>query len=361
MIPIAQPIIDRATIDSVVSVLASGKLAQGEKVETFEKYFASYCGTKYAVATSNGTTALQLAMLAAGIKSGDEVITTPFSFIASANSILYCSAKPVFADINPVTFNIDPKSIEKLINSRTRAVLPVHLYGQPFEVEQIEALCRKHNLALIEDACQAHGAEYHERKVGSFGTGCFSFYPTKNMTTGEGGMVTTNDANVADTVRVLRNHGQRERYRHEVIGYNFRMTDIAAAIGLSQLAHLDEFNNRRIQNAACLTDAISKVKGLVPPTVGNDLVHVFHQYTVRVTADYPMSRDSLQQHLQEKGIGCAIHYPIPIHKQPSFRALGYTDSLPEVEQVAGEVLSLPVHPSLSQQDLETIIEAINPE
>ncbi|APV45137.1 perosamine synthase [Dehalogenimonas formicexedens] len=358
MIPIAQPVIDQAAVNAISAVLSSGKLAQGEQVKSFEGMFASYCGTKYAVATSNGTNALQLALLASEIEPGDEVITTPFSFVASANSILYCQAKPIFADIDPLTFNIDPKNVERLIGPRTRAILGVHLYGQPFDVNEILSLCSKHNLAFIEDACQAHGAEYHGQRVGSFGIGCFSFYPTKNMTTGEGGMMTTNDTRIAEKASVLRNHGQRERYKHEMLGYNFRMTDIAAAIGITQLARLDEFNAKRIQNANYLSQAIRRINGLISPFVANGIKHVFHQYTIRVTSDYPISRDALKERLQEKGVSSAVHYPIPIHKQPMYERLGYSVTLPEAEKAASQVLSLPIHPSLTQSDLDTIIEAL---
>lgn len=301
---------------------------------------------------------MQLALLAAGIKPGDEVITTPFSFIASATAILACGAKPVFADIDPVTFNIDPSCVQSKITPHTRAVIGVHLYGQTFDVEAIEDICSLHNLALIEDACQAHGALHHGKRAGSFATGCFSFYPTKNMTTGEGGMITTSNEDIAQQCRLLRNHGQSERYCHTVLGYNARMTEIAAIIGLSQLEHLEAFNQARIRNASFLTGVIKGIDGLLPPRVIPGNRHVFHQYTIRVTRAFKMSRDELKSCLEAGGIGCGVHYPIPIHHQPLFKDLGYQDNLPISEAAAREVLSLPVHPSLTLEDLETIAEAL---
>lgn len=250
MIPIAKPNIGEEEKNAVMEVLESGMLAQGLKVKEFEERFAKYIGTKYAVATSNGTTALHIALLSSGIKKGDEVITTPFSFIASATSILFCNAVPVFADIKTKTFNINPNKIEKAITKKTKAIMVVHLYGQSSEMDRIKEIANKKKLSLIEDACQAHGAENNGKRVGSIGDiGCFSFYPTKNMTTGEGGMITTNDHVIAEKVRLLRDHGQKERYEHVIVGYNYRMTNIAAAIGIEQLQKLEQFNKKRRENA----------------------------------------------------------------------------------------------------------------
>jgi dTDP-4-amino-4,6-dideoxygalactose transaminase len=352
MINIASTQIDESTIESVANTIRSGKLAQGELVSKFEQAFASYIGAAYAIAVNSGTAALHLALLAAGIKDGDEVITTPFSFIASANAALFCGARPVFADIDPVTMNILPQEIEKKITPRTKAVIGVHLYGQPFNLHAVNSICEKHHLHLIEDACQAHGAEYRGQKVGSFGIGCFSFYPTKNMTTGEGGIITTNDATIAEQCRLLRSHGQPQRYIHTMLGYNFRMTEMAAAIGLGQLTRLPEFNQKRIDNAFMLTNAIQDIEGLEPPFVSPEVKHVFHQYTIKVKPEYTHTRDNLKAYLESKGIGSAIHYPIPIHKQPYYQELGYRDSLPIAEQASQEVLSLPVHPGLTEEDLQ---------
>jgi len=358
MIPIAKPIIDEDEISAVVAVLKSGIIAQGKKVEEFEGAFAEFIGAKYAIAVNSGTAALHIALLAHGIGEGDEVITSPFTFIATANSILFTGAKPVFADIEEETFNIAPDSIAGKITPRTKAIMPVHLYGQPCDMRRIMRIAQEHGLIIIEDACQAHGAEYEGKKVGSFGTGCFSFYPTKNMATGEGGMITTNDKNIAQKARMIRSHGQRKRYLHEILGYNYRMTDIGAAIGLCQLGKLEQFNNKRIGNTELLTGRLSGIKGLIPPSIKSNTKHVFHQYTVRITQDFGISRDELRQKLMDKGVGTEIYYPLPIHKQPLYQNLGYNDHLPNSEKAAREVLSLPVHPSLTKEDLENVVRAI---
>jgi perosamine synthetase len=357
-INISTPALAREEMEAVQCVLQSGRLAQGPKVEEFEALFASYIGTKYAIATNSGTAALHIALLASGIGHGDEVIATPFSFIATANAILFCGAKPVFVDINKDTFCIDPGSVRAKITSKTEAVLPVHLYGQPCDMKEIVKICREHNLILIEDACQAHGAEYQGKKVGSFGIGCFSFYPTKNMTTGEGGMIVTDDSRIAERARMIRNHGQKEKYAHQVLGYNYRMTDIAAAIGICQLRKLDDFNRQRIKHARFLTEKLGKIRGLIAPSVAPDVRHVFHQFTIRVTGDCVMSRDELKQRLKDKGIMTDIYYPLPIHKQPLYKELGYNDNLPNADKACEEVLSLPVHPLLTEEELEYIVETI---
>jgi dTDP-4-amino-4,6-dideoxygalactose transaminase len=333
-------------------------LAQGPRVEEFEALFAAYIGTKYAVATNSGTAALHVALLASGIGNRDEVITTPFSFIATANAILFCGAKPVFVDIDRDTFNIDPGLIRTKITSKTKAVLPVHLYGQPCNMKEIVQICREYNLILIEDACQAHGAEYHGKKVGSFGVGCFSFYPTKNMTTGEGGIIVTDDSNIAERARMIRSHGQNGRYIHEFLGYNYRMTDIAAAVGICQIKKLDEFNRQRIKNARFLTEKLGNIRGLIAPFIAPDVKHVFHQFTIKVTGDFGMSRDKLKQRLRDRGIMAGVYYPLPIHSQPLYKELGYNASLPNAEKACAEVLSLPVHPSLMGEDLEYLVSCL---
>jgi perosamine synthetase len=261
-------------------------------------------------------------------------------------------------DIEPETCNINADLIEGKITPRTRAVLGVHLYGQPFDIKKIQDICRRHNLVMIEDACQAHGAEYEGKKAGSSGIGCFSFYPTKNMTTGEGGIITTDDEAVLERCRLLRSHGQEQRYLHTSLGYNFRMTEPAAAIGIEQLKRLDKFNSKRISNAGRLSQAIENIKGLKIPPARPGIKHVYHQYTIRVTEDYPLTRDELKKRLEEKGIGCAVHYPLPIHRPLFYKDLGYTVVLPEAERASREVLSLPVHPSVSAEDLEYIIEVL---
>ncbi|NOZ59203.1 MAG: DegT/DnrJ/EryC1/StrS family aminotransferase [Euryarchaeota archaeon] len=357
MIPVAKPVIGEEEKRAVLEVLESGMLAQGPKVEEFERAFAGYIGVEHAVATSSGTTALHVALLACGIESGDEVITTPFTFIASANAILYCNARPVFADIDERTFNIDPEEVKERITRRTKAVLVVHLYGQPCDMRAIAEICEDYRLKLIEDACQAHGAEYRGRKVGSFGdAACFSFYPTKNMTTGEGGMLTTNSREVAERARLIREHGSRVRYEHIALGYNYRMTDIAAAIGLVQLSRLEEMNARRRANAAKLSRELRGVEGITPPYVAPYAKHVFHQYTVRAE-----NRAEVIRRLEAAGVGYGIHYPKPVHRQELYRRLGYRESLPKAEEASREVLSLPVHPALGDGDIERIASAVRGE
>jgi perosamine synthetase len=353
MIPIAKPMIGEEERQAVLEVLGSGMLAQGPRVRAFEDAFARMCGVRHAVATSSGTTALHVALLAHGVGPGDEVITTPFTFIASANSILYVGARPVFVDVDPTSFNMDPARIEAAIAPRTKAIMPVHLFGLPCDMEPIVELARAHGLILIEDACQAHGAEYHGRRVGSFGTGCFSLYPTKNITSAEGGVITTDDEEIAERCRVIRQHGMRRRYYHDEMGFNFRMTDVHAAIGLAQLRKLERFNEARIANARYLSQHL---EGVVTPTVPEGRRHVFHQYTVRVADG---RRDVVREGLGERGVGTGVYYPVPVHHQRIYVERGYDGTFPEAERAAAEVLSLPVHPGLSSADLETIVTAVN--
>ncbi len=361
MISIAQPLCGVEEGKAVLEVIASGQLAQGERVTAFEHRFADLCTVKEAVAVSSGTAALQLALLAHNIGPGDEVITTPFSFAATANAILQVGATPVFVDIEADSYNIDPTLIEAAITARTKAILPVHLYGYPCDMERIEAIVRAHHLVLIEDACQAHVAAIAGKPVGSFGTGCFSFYPTKNMTTGEGGMVTTNDTEIAERIRILRNQGQRERYCQVALGYNLRMTDIAAALGLVQVEKLETFTKQRIANAAFLTSCLAEV--VQTPKVLAGYRHVYHQYVIKV----PQQRDEWAKKLHARGIGTGIHYPLAIHQQPFYQAsphlfrisrAGEPSRLLVAETVATQVLSLPVHPALSMADLQKIVEEV---
>jgi dTDP-4-amino-4,6-dideoxygalactose transaminase len=358
MISMAKLQIDEASIKAILEVINSGQIAQGPKVEEFEKEFASYIGTRYAVAVNSGTAALHIALMAAGIGPGDEVITTPFSFIATANCCQFVGARPVFADIDAKTFNISPDEIVKKINSRTKALIVVDLYGQACDMDALVSICRKHNLVLVEDACQAHGAKYGGRKVGSFGIGCFSFYPTKNMTTGEGGMITTDDEEIAVKSRLARQHGQPQRYVHTTLGYNFRLTDIAAALGICQLKNLDAANSQRARNAAYLTEHINPIKGLTAPFIAENRNHVFHQFTIKVTPQYKYARETLQKKLMDQGVGTIIYYPTPIHLQPYYKQLGYQDKLPVSEAMAQQVLSLPVHPLVGEEGLKTIAEAL---
>jgi dTDP-4-amino-4,6-dideoxygalactose transaminase len=336
----------------VWEAMASGSLAQGPRVREFEERFAAFIGADHAVATSSGTTALHLALLGYGIGPGDEVITVPFTFIASANSILYTGARPVFVDIDEGTFNIDTHHVEGAITQRTKAIMPVSLYGLPAPMTAITEIAARHGLAVIEDACQAHGAAIGDQRSGTWGAGTFSFYPTKNMTTGEGGMLTTNDGPLADRVRLLREHGMKVRYHHDVVGYNFRMTDIAAAIGLAQLPKLAAFNDRRREIAGRYD---RELRGVTIPVVPPGVTHVYHQYTIRVNR-----RDAFAERLKERGVGSAIYYPIPVHRQKPFVALGYGDErYPLTDRLTEEVLSIPVHPSLSDDEVAQVIDAVN--
>jgi len=353
MIPVAKPLIGEEEKRAVAEVLESGMIACGPKTEAFEKQFATFVGTKHAIATTSGTTALHLALVSLGIKSGDEVIVPSFSFIATANSVLFCNASPVFCDVSPKTFNIDVKKIEKLITERTKAIMPVHLYGQPADMNPIVEIAEKHGLHAIGDAAQAHGAKYNGKMVGTFGDlECFSFYPTKNMTTGEGGMITTNNDEIAEQLFSLRNHGREKTkwgYEHGRLGYNYRMTDVAAAIGIEQLKKLPYFNRKRRENAAYFNEKLVDVKGIEIPYVLENAEHVYHQYTIKCK-----DRDGIIKQLKNNEVGFGIYYPKPLHFFDHLKQYGHND-LKNSELLAGEVLSLPVHPVLTNQDLETIV------
>jgi dTDP-4-amino-4,6-dideoxygalactose transaminase len=355
-IPIAKPFVGEEEKQAVVQVLSTGQLSQGPKVAEFEKAFAAFQGAKHGIATSNGTTALMAAMMAHGIGQGDEVIIPSFSFFATASCILSVGARPVFADIDPDTFNLSPEAAEAAITPRTKAIMPVHLYGQPADMAQFEAICQKHGLILLEDAAQAHGASIGQRRVGTWGTASFSFYPTKNMTTTEGGMVLTNDDEIARKLRMIRAQGMNTQYYHEVVGYNFRMTDMAAAIGLVQLGRLPEWTCQRVGHANYYDAQLESVK---TPKVLPDFTHVYHQYTVRVpdSAD----RDAVTKRLNERGIGVRVYYPLPIHKQPVFQNMpGYQEvHLPETEKAVKQVFSLPVFPSLTEEERAYVVQEVN--
>jgi dTDP-4-amino-4,6-dideoxygalactose transaminase len=354
MINIAKPMIGDEEKQAVLEVLDSGIIAQGPRVKAFEEAFAAMCGVQHAIATTSGTTALHTALLAYGIGPGDEVITSPFTFIASANSVLFVGGRPVFVDIDPRTFNIDPSLIEAAVTPKTKAIMPVHLFGLSCDMDAILDIATRHGLIVVEDACQSHGARFNGKAVGSFGTGTFSLYPTKNMTSAEGGMITTDDAKIAESCRVIRQHGMRRRYYHDELGFNFRMTDVHAAIGLAQLHKLERFNRIRQENARYLTEHL---QGVITPYVPDGYEHVYHQYTVRVPDG---KRDALLAHLGECGVGTGVYYPVPIHQQTFYvDELGYNQSLPEAERAAAEVLSLPVHPALTRAELDTIVQVVN--
>lgn len=351
-IPAAKPIVgdeERAAVDAV---LASGMLAQGAEVATFEQEFSDVLlDGRAVVAVNSGTAGQHLGLLASGVGPGDEVIVPSFTFAATANSVALTGATPVFADIEPNHFCLDPADVAAKVTERTVGIMPVHLYGHPADMTAFEELAAKHGLALYEDAAQAHGASLHGRKVGTFGRfAMFSLYPTKNMTSGEGGMVSTGDAGVERMLRLLRNQGMEKQYENEVVGFNARMTNIHAAIGRVQLTKVLGWTATRRSNAAYLD---ANLEGVVTPPVADGAEHVYHQYTIRV----PEDRDGFATALREQyAIGSGVYYPIPNHRLPSF---GLTLDLPETELAAREVLSLPVHPSLSEGDLERIVSAVN--
>jgi len=349
MIPIARPMIGAEERAAVDRVLASGMIASGPEVAAFESEFAELVDGRHCVAVNSGTSALHMGLLAAGVGPGDEVIVPSFTFAATANSVALTGATPVFVDIEPDFFGIDPAAVERAVTPRTVGVMPVHLYGHPAAMDALTDVAQRHDLAIYEDAAQAHAATVHGRPVGTFGTfAAFSFYPTKNMTSGEGGMVVTGDAELARKARLLRNQGMERRYENEVVGFNTRMTDVHAAIGRVQLGRLAEWTRQRQANARFLDESL---EGVGVPAVQDGCTHVYHQYTIRVPGD----RDEFAGRLAERGVGTGVYYPIPNHRLPSF-ALEL--DLPETERAAREVLSLPVHPSLTDDDLKVIVEAV---
>lgn len=352
MIPIARPQIGEEEQRLVASTLASGNLAQGERVRELEERFGEYIGATHAVATSSGTTAIQLALLGLKIRPGDEVITVAFTFIGSVSPILHVGARPVFVDVDPVTFTMDPGEIEAAITERTRAIMPVSLYGHSANMPAILSIAERHGLTVLEDACQAHGAQLEGRSSGAWGLGVFSFYATKNMTTAEGGMVTTTDPGIADRVRLLREHGMKTRYHHEELGFNYRMSDVHASIGLGQLRKLSEANQRRRAVAARYT---SELVGVITPTEMPNAKHVYHQYVIRVS-----QRDLFAERLRTRGVASAVHYPFPVHRQTALLDVGMGEAtLPITERLCEEILSLPVYPSLSDDEVERVISATN--
>lgn len=341
-------------------VVRSGQFILGSEVKAFEDEMAAYCGTKYAVGVASGTDALQLALLACGIKAGDEVITTPFTFIATAESIAKCGATPVFVDIDPKTYNIAPAQIEYKISKKTKAILPVHLYGQPAAMERILDVARKHNLKVIEDCAQALGAEYKGKKVGSLGdAGCLSFFPSKNLGAyGDGGMVVTNDAQIAETVRILRVHGSKGTYQHVMHGFNSRLDALQAAILRVKLKHLDRWNELRRSKAALYTRLLSQVDGIEPPYFEKNCKSSCNYYTVRIK-DSRLSRDELRKHLESKGIQTMVYYPLSLHLQEVCKYLKHkSGGFPQSEQAQEQVLTLPMYPELSEEQIEEVASEI---
>ena len=345
----------RSEIDEAVQgVVRSGQFVLGPAVEGFEREVAAYCGARHTVAVASGTDALHLALRAAGVGPGDEVVTTPFTFIATAGAISQTGARPVFVDIDSDTFNIHPRQVEAAVNERTRAVLPVHLYGQPADLAPIRELCRRRGLMLIEDCAQSFGAEYGGRKSGTYGDmGCFSFYPSKNLGAyGDGGMVVTDDDTAAERLRRLRDHGRVTGYRHAMIGYNSRLDELQAAVLRVKLRRLDEYNRRRRETArrygARLADS-----GVLPPVEDGIGLHVYHQYTVRAA-----NRDVIRNALSTAGIASAVYYPVPLHRQEVYAADNARASFPAAEAAAEQVLSLPMYPELTDEQIEEVARVV---
>ena len=351
MIPAAKPLVgdeERAAVDRV---LKSGMMAQGPEVAAFEEEFSKFVGGYKCVAVNSGTSGLHMALVAAGIKAGDEVIVPSFTFAATANSVALTGATPVFVDIDPRTFNIDPAVIKAAITPRTKAIQPVHLYGLPAQMDEIVEIACANNLLVLEDAAQAHLATLNGKPVGSWGFGAtFSFYPTKNMTSGEGGMITCATEDFARMCKLLRNQGMEKRYQNEVVGFNTRMTDIHAAIGREQLKKIEGWTAIRQANAKFLDE---NLKGVVTPYVTPGATHVYHQYTIRIVGH---DRDKFSEEMTKRGVGSGVYYPIPVHQLPSF---GHKFDLPNTTAACKEVLSIPVHPALTQQELESVVEVIN--
>ena len=359
MIPIARPILGDEEVAAVREVLASGMLAQGPKVKAFESAFAKDVGRKQGIAVANGTEALHIALAAHGIGAGNEVLIPPLTFFATASTVLQCGARPVFVDVTRDSYNMDPAKVAAAITRKTAAIMPVHLYGQTAEMDPVLEAARSQGLPVIEDAAQAHGAEYHGKKAGNLGdTACFSFYATKNMTTGEGGMIVTDNDEIADKARLLRDHGQASKYQHVLVGYNYRMTEIAAAIGLVQLQKLDGWVKQRRANAAALTKGLEGIEGLVPPSEGNWMVHSYYQYIVRREDAFPISRDEIVRLLTEDGVGSRPSYPMPLYQQKALRDLRIRGRCPVAEDVIPRLFELPVHPGVGPAEVERILAAV---
>ena len=360
MIPITTVAIDDEIKAAVLRVLESGHLAQGPVVAELERVFAELCGVEHAIAVNSGTTALVASLEALGVGPGDEVVTSPFTFAATLNAILETGATARFGDIDPVDFNVTPASLAEQVTERTRVILPVDLYGQPATLDEVVELATSAGARVVEDAAQSLGARYDGAPTGSFDVGCFSLYATKNVTTGEGGMITTHDAELADALRVLRNQGMRARYEYAVPGHNYRLTDLQAAIGLPQLHRLDEITRRRNEHAEGLRERLHDIEGIVMPTVVAHRTHAFHQFTIRVTPACRVTRDEMVEGLLARGIGAGVYYPDVVFDHACYRdhPRVVARPTPEATRAAGEVVSLPVHPGLRDGDLDRIAAAV---
>ena len=353
-IPLMRPVVDEEMLQAALFALQNEKLVMGESVYKFEEEFARYCGTRYAVSTASGTAALQIALQSMGIEQRDEVVTTPFSFFATSNAVIHAGAQPRFADVENEGFNIDPVKVETKLTAMTRAIIPVHLYGQPSRMEEFRDLAEDKGISIVEDACQAHGAEYDGKRVGSLGrVGCFSFYTSKNMTVcGDGGMIVTNDEELADSARSYRDCGRASKYTMSRIGYTSRLNTVNAAIGRVQLRKLDNWNNARRRIAKLYRRELEGAPGIeLPPLETPKETSVYHLFVVR-----SQRRDQLAKHLETNGVEAAIHYPVPIHLQTSYRTnFGYSEgSFPIAERLAGQVLSLPIHPAITEEEVRTV-------
>ena len=358
VVPLACPVFDEEMEVAAVNALRHERFVQGEDVFKFEEEFARYVGTKFAVSTSSGTNALQIALLALGVGAGDEVVTSAFSFIASANAVLHAGGTPVFADIAAKDFNVNPKEVNLKITKRTKALLPVHLYGYPCHMQEIMSIAKDNNLKVVEDACQAHGSEYAGHKAGAIGDiGCFSFYPSKNMTVcGDGGMIVTNDEDVAKLAAKLRDCGRKSQYEHDVVGYTSRLNTVNAAIGRVQLRRLDEWNKKRVQVAAVYDKLLADLDEVrTPPKGDSHAKPVYHLYVVRTK-----KRNELRDYLQKIGVQIGIHYPLPIPSQPVYKQLFKfrAGEYPASERVSNECLSLPIYPCLCENDVEYVCEGL---
>ena len=357
----AQYLSIKEEIDQAINkVISSSQFILGSEVGTFEKEIGGYVGAEYAVSVASGTDALHLALIACGIKPGDEVITTPFTFIATAEAITKCGAKPIFVDIEPKTYNIQPSKIEVKITKKTRAILPVHLYGQPADMDPITELGKKYNLKIIEDCAQALGSNYKGKRVGTLGdAGCLSFFPSKVLGAyGDGGMVVTSDAAIAEKVAMLRNHGSREKYYTLIHGFNSRLDELQAAILRVKLRYLDSWIELRRQKAAAYTKLLNQITGIQPPYIAPYSYHVFNYYTIRLD-NQKIDRDALLAHLSANGIATAIYYPISLHLQEIYKPLGYkVGDLPESEKAQKEVFSLPIYPELGEKEIHKIVAVL---
>jgi dTDP-4-amino-4,6-dideoxygalactose transaminase len=345
-------------IDGAIQrVLNTTNFIMGEELIKFEEEFASFCNTKYAIGVANGSDALILSLRASGINKGDEIITIPNTFIATTEAITHIGGKVVFVDIDPKTYTIDVSRIEEKITNKTKAIIPVHFYGQSADMDPIIKFARKYNLKIIEDAAQAHGAEYKGKKVGSLGdVGCFSFYPAKNLGAyGDAGMITTNNEEIAKKLKLLRNHGRiTKKYEHEIEGYSSRLDNLQAAILRVKLRHLNEWNNMRRKNAKKYNELLSNMDGIIPPYEADYAKHVYHLYVIRVG-----ERDILREELKSNGIATGIHYPIPLHLQPAYKYLGYKEGdFPVTEECSQKILSLPMYAELSEEQINEIVYCI---